>query len=115
MINKLLCDDGIIPCRFITNICRSDGNAGKEEEGKMRAKEIRYIKTSEEKVVNELVTSVLTSPSCSLPGSAPADPRHVSVPDAEEDDDYVTTESDFSEEEQEDPSDYCRGCIIKLQ
>lgn len=26
-----------------------------------------------------------------------------------EDDDYVTTESDISEEEQEDPKDYCRG------
>jgi len=43
----------------------------------------------------------------------PADPRHVSVSsidEAEEDDDYVTTESDISEEEQEDPNDYCRGC-----
>lgn len=45
----------------------------------------------------------------SLPGSAPADPRHVSVD--EDDEDYVTTESDLSEEEQEDPNDYCRGCI----
>lgn len=46
----------------------------------------------------------------SLPGSAPADPRHVSVSSVDEDDeDYVTTESDLSEEEQEDPNDYCRG------
>ena len=48
--------------------------------------------------------------SCSLLGSTPADPRHVSASSVDEDDeDYVTTESDFSEEEQEDPSDYCRG------
>lgn len=50
----------------------------------------------------------------SLPGCAPTDPRHVPVPlvDAEDDEDYVTTESDYSEEEQEDPNDYCRGCTI---
>jgi len=48
-----------------------------------------------------------------LPNSEPV-PRHVSVSSnddrVDDDDEYATTESDFSdEEEQEDPSDYCRG------
>ncbi|XP_065909151.1 SRSF protein kinase 3-like [Dysidea avara] len=54
----------------------------------------------------------------SLPNSAPV-PRHVSVSsndDLGDDDEYDTTESDFSdEEEQEDPVDYCRGGYHPVQ
>ena len=52
-----MCDDGVVSCCFIANVCCSNGDSSKEEEGKMRTQEIRYVKTCAKKVTNKFVTS----------------------------------------------------------
>ena len=50
-----MCDDGVVSCCFIANVCCSNGDSSKKEKGKMRTQEIRYVKTCAEKVTNEFV------------------------------------------------------------